>query len=65
MKMEDLLIKNIENAIRGIRLGAKSPEEANAGVNLNKLKIINEGMYQDLLKKYVNVVSDYKKKNNL
>ena len=65
MKMEDLLIKNIENAIRGIRLGLKTPEEANAGVNLNKLKIINEGMYQDLLKKYVNVVSDYKKKNNL
>ena len=65
MRMEDLLIKNIENAIRGIRLGVKTPEEAKAGIHLNKLKPINEGMYQDYLKKYINVVNDYKRKNNL
>lgn len=63
--MEERLIKNIEAGIRGIRLGTLTPQTANTGVNLNKLKLLNEGLYQDYLKKYINVVNDYKLKNKL
>ena len=58
--MEELLIKNIENGIRGIRLGTKTAANANVGVNLNKLKLINEGMYQELLRKYVDCLNERK-----
>lgn len=60
--MEDLLVTKIEGAIRGIRMGTKTPETAGAGTLLNRLKSINEGMYLDLMEKYKNVVADYNKK---
>ncbi len=60
--MEELLIKNIQNGIRGIRLGTKTAADANVGVNLNKLKVINEGMYQEWLKKYVDCLNERKDK---
>ena len=59
MSTEDIYIKNIENGIRSIRLGSKTPQEANVNSNLQKLKMVNEGMYDELNKKYVNVVKDY------
>ena len=59
--MEEILIKNIEAGIRGIRLGTKTPETAKVGVSLNRLKDINEGQYQDYLKKYIDVVNQIKK----
>ena len=61
--MEEIYINNINNGIRAIKLGMKTPETANVGINLNKLKPLNEGMYQDLLAKYVKQVNEYK--NNL
>lgn len=60
--MEEILIKNIENGIRGIRLGTKTAENANVGVNLNRLKTINEGMYQEWLKKYADCLNERKVK---
>jgi hypothetical protein len=59
---EELYIKNIENGIRGIRLGVKKPEEVAPIVssNLNRLNKVNEGMYDDLLQKYERVLNDYK-----
>ena len=60
--MEQLYIKNIENAISSIRLRNKKPNETSIGINLNKLKLINEGMASDLLKKYKSVLNDYKRK---
>lgn len=58
--MEKIYIQNVENGIRGIRMNTKTPENANVGVNLNKLKPLNEAMYLELLQKYKNVVADYK-----
>lgn len=60
--MEEILIKNIENGIRGIKLGTKTPETAKVGQSLNRLKGINEGMYQDYLKKYIDTVNQIKDK---
>ena len=54
MSSEDHYIKNTENAIRTLKLGTKEKSEVmkTIGFNLNKLKSVNEGMYQDLLQKY-------------
>ena len=63
MALEDLLIKNIENGIRGIRLGTKNPKDVKVGYNLNRLSKVNEGMFDEYLKKYKNVLKDYHHKN--
>ena len=54
MSCEEAYIKNIENAIRSLRLGTKEKSEAMkaVGFNLNRLKSVNSGMYDDLLEKY-------------
>ena len=54
MSSEEQYIKNVENAIRSIRLGTKDKKSAmeSVGFNLNKLKSVNSGMYLDLLEKY-------------
>ena len=48
--MENELIRKIKGGIFGIKQGTKEPKDV-AG-NLNKLKAINEGQYEDLLKDY-------------
>ena len=62
MSCEELYIIRIENGIRAIRMGTKNPKEANVGLHLNKLKLVNLGLYEDFLQKYSNVVKDYKKR---
>lgn len=54
MSGEEQYIKNVENAIRTLRLGTKEKQVAmkSAGFNLNKLKQVNEGLYLDYLEKY-------------
>jgi hypothetical protein len=58
---EEIYISKIENGIRSIRLG-NNPEEVEPQVynSLGKLKNLNDGMYEDLLQKYENVVNFYK-----
>ena len=58
MSLEEQYIKNTENAIRALRLGTKSREEAMriAGFNLSRLKNVNIGLYEDLLKQYKKVI---------
>jgi len=63
MSAEENYIKNIETAIRAIRMGTKKPEETSVGFNLNKLKAVNIGMYEDLMAKYKVVYNEYKSKN--
>lgn len=63
LSSEELYIKNVKNAIRAIKLGTKKPEDTNVGFNLNKLKIVNEGLYLDLLNDYKAVLAEYKAKN--
>ena len=48
--MEDLLIRKIEGGIRGIKNGTKDPKEI--APLLNRLKGLNEGMYDEVLKGY-------------
>ncbi len=63
MGTEDILIKNIKNGIRSIKLGNKSPQEANIGTFLNRLKDINEGMHLDLMNDYKATVKAYNDKH--
>lgn len=60
--MNPFQLKKIENGIRAIRMGNKTPQEANINESLERLKKLNEGMYLDLNNKYVNVVKDYNTK---
>jgi hypothetical protein len=63
MSSEEIYIKNIENGIRGLKMGTKTPSETNVGINLNKLKLVNEGMYIDLLNRYKEAINQYNKTN--
>ena len=62
MSSEDLYIKNIENAIRALRIGSKEPKDLNVGHNFTKLKPLNEGMHDDLMGKYKTALEVYNKK---
>jgi len=65
MTSEDIHIKKINNAIRCIRLGLKTPSEAGGGYHLNKLRRYNIGMYVEMLAKYSRVMLDYNIKKDL
>ena len=56
-----MYVRNIENDIRALKLKTKKPSELTIGANLNKLKTVNEGLYDDLFAKYKIVLVDYKK----
>lgn len=58
--MEDTLIKRIKGGILAIKNG-KTPQEANVGPSLNRLKEINKPMYDELLNDYKFVVMNLKK----
>ena len=63
---EDILIKKIEGAIRGIRMGNKEPKDVASEVShaFARLKTLNDGMASDLMEKYKNVVKDRNKNKN-
>lgn len=61
--MEEQLIKKIEGGIRSIKFGTKSPQEAGLAGMFERLKKVNEGMHEDLIKKYGAAVAEYNKKN--
>jgi hypothetical protein len=61
MTIEETYVKHIECGIRAIKLGTKRPDEANVGKFLNKLREVNEGLYDDLMERYQNIVENYKK----
>jgi hypothetical protein len=56
MGIERIYIKKIEGAIRGVRIGTKNPEEVNIHLLLNGLKKINEGLADDYLDEYIEIV---------
>lgn len=62
--MEELVLKKIECGIRGIRLGTKNPEDVNMGLYLNRLREINDGLYDDYLEKYKRVMKMYNQMNS-
>lgn len=65
MTIEETYVKHIECGIRAIKLGTKRPDEANVGKFLNKLREVNEGLYDDLMERYQNIVENYKKNKEL
>lgn len=60
MSCEEIYINKIEGAIRGIRMGTKKPDEVKVGKYFEKLKVLNEGLYIDLMDKYKNVLDNSK-----
>jgi hypothetical protein len=62
LTLEDVLIKRIDNDIRGIRLGTKDSKDLKTLDDLDRLKPINEGMYEELMAKLANVVKDSSKR---
>jgi hypothetical protein len=63
--LEDVLIKRIDNDIRGIRIGTKDPSELKTLDDLDRLRLINEGMYEELIAKLANVLRDYSKRKKI
>lgn len=61
MSTEELYVKHIECGIRAIKLRTKKPEDANVGKYLNKLREVNEGLYDDLFERYKKILESYKK----
>lgn len=61
MSIEEILINKIEASIRGIRIGTKKPKDV--AHSFAKLKTVNEGMHDDLMVKYKNVIGDFNKKH--
>lgn len=61
--MEEIYIKVIQNGIRAIKLGSKTPQEANLSKSFTGLKPLNVGMYDELMNNYKAVVEAYNKKN--
>lgn len=61
--MERLYVKYIENGLRGLRLGTKTPETCQCGKWLNKLKKINEPLWEDYMDDYQKHLRDYNRKH--
>jgi hypothetical protein len=59
---EEIYISRIENGIRGIKMGSKTPEQVNLQPVFNKLKPLNPHMCDDLNDKYIKVVTDFNNK---
>lgn len=64
MSIEEICILNIEKGIRLIQSGKKSPKEARLGVMFKRLKELNVGMYDDLIKRYKVAVETYNNRNS-
>ena len=64
MTQEEHYVKYIECGIRAIKLGTKKPHETNVSKFFEKLREVNDGLCDDLMERYKNVVEDYKKKKN-
>jgi hypothetical protein len=62
MTIEDCYVKKIECGIRGIKLGTKKPSDVNIADALEKLKVVNDGLYEDLLNKYLKTMESYSKR---
>jgi hypothetical protein len=55
---EEICIRKIESGIRAIKNNTKTIKEANCGFLFKTLKSLNEGMYDELLLKYIEVTKN-------
>ncbi|MES2515934.1 MAG: hypothetical protein V4580_17405 [Bacteroidota bacterium] len=58
---EELCIEKIKAGMRAIKLKSKTPAEANCGFFFTKLKPLNDGMHDDLMKEYKTVMETHNK----
>ena len=59
--MEEQIIKKINGGFLSIKTGTKTPQEANVGFLLNRLKEINKPMYDEMLNNYKAILQNIKK----
>lgn len=62
--ISEMYVKRIEADIRGIRFRTKNPQDLNTLSVLEKLKVVNLPMYEDLLDRYDKVKQDYNRFTN-
>lgn len=57
--MEETLINNLENLIRAVKMGTKKPGDIakELASNFTRLKVLNEGMHDELMGKYKAVIT--------
>lgn len=62
--LEELYIKKLEGAIRGIKMGTKNPSDVGLEVSnaFTKLKQLNDGMADDLMQRYKKIVDEHNQK---
>ena len=59
---EDLVITQIENGIRSIKLGTKKPTDLEMDKWFSRLESLNKSMCDELFMKYYSIVNQYKRK---
>lgn len=62
VSIEECYVRKIECGIRSIKLGNKKPSEVSLNSVFDRLGRINDGLCDELLKKYDKIVIEYKKK---
>jgi len=62
--MEELILKKVKCAIRGIRMGTKTPEESRIGYWLKRLEETNSLWYEECFNNYLKINKMYNDKNN-
>jgi len=59
---EELIVKRIEGAMRGLRLGTKKLEDLNVNPLLDRLNTLNKFTYKEMEKKFEDAVDYYRNK---
>jgi hypothetical protein len=59
---EELIVKRIEGAMRGLRLGTKKLEDLNVNPLLDRLNTLNKFTYKEMDEKFEKAVNDYRNK---
>ena len=59
---EELIVKRIEGAMRGLRLGTKKLEDLNVHPLLDKLNALNKSTYKEMNEQFEKAVNDYRNK---
>jgi hypothetical protein len=59
---QELIVKRIEGAMRGLRLGTKTPQELNINPLLDKLNTLDSITYKEMDLKFEKAVDEYRRK---
>ena len=59
---EELIVKRIEGAMRGLRLGTKKLEDLDIHPLFDKLNALNKTTYKEMNEQFEQAVNDYRNK---